>query len=102
MIVLLLIEMTVIYRYYSYINGPGHSGVAKGLLLMVAVLNSARNSLSFFMLLITSMGYGVVRPSLGPIMMKVRFGPSACFALYSLSVSQARSLGAIHFIFGVL
>ena len=71
MLVLLTIEMASIYRYYSYINGSGQPGVAKFLLILVAVLNSARNSLSFFMLLITAMGYGVVRPSLGPIMMKV-------------------------------
>jgi hypothetical protein len=71
-IVLLMVEMTVIYRYYSYLNGSGHPEGAKGFLLLVAVLGSARNSLSFFMLLITAMGYGVVRPSLGPIMMKVR------------------------------
>lgn len=70
--------------YWNYLNTSGHPGVARTLLVLVAVLNAARNSLSFFMLLITAMGYGVVRPSLGPIMTKIRL------------------LAGVHFVFGVL
>lgn len=50
----------------------------------VAMLNAARNSISFFMLLIVCMGYGVVRPSLGATMNRVRL------------------LAIIHFSFGVM
>jgi hypothetical protein len=50
--------------------------------LSVAILNAGRNSLSFFLLLIVSMGLSVVTPSLGPIMNRVRL------------------LTAVHFIFG--
>jgi hypothetical protein len=38
-----------------------HTATAWGLLILVALLNAARNSISFFMLLIVCMGYGVVK-----------------------------------------
>lgn len=82
--VFLIIENLAIFSYYSYLNNSGHPGVAKVLLLVVAVLNAARNSVSFFMLLITAMGYGIVKPSLGPVMAKVRL------------------LTIVHFVFGIL
>lgn len=83
-IIFLVLEMLTVWRYYKYLNDVGHPGVAGALLVLVAILNAARNSLSFFMLLITSMGYGVVRPSLGAVMLKVRL------------------LAIVHFAFGVL
>lgn len=52
--------------------------------LPVAVLNSARNALSFFLLCIVCMGYGVVRPSLGSVMTRVK------------------GLAVVHFVFGIL
>lgn len=39
----------------------------------MAILNAFRNSFSFFLLLIVCMGYGVVKPSLGPAMVYVRW-----------------------------
>ncbi|KAL8277940.1 hypothetical protein RQP46_009572 [Phenoliferia psychrophenolica] len=83
-IIFLVFEMFTIYKYYDYLNTVGHPGIANALLLLVSVLNAGRNSLSFFMLLITAMGYGIVRPSLGPVMLKVRL------------------LALVHFVFGVL
>jgi hypothetical protein len=50
----------------------------------VSILNAARNSISFWLLCITCMGYGVVRPSLGPLMNRVRL------------------LALVHFVFGIL
>lgn len=50
----------------------------------VSILNAARNSLSFFMLCIVCMGYGIVRPSLGAVMLRVQI------------------LAVVHFAFGVL
>jgi hypothetical protein len=43
------------------------------LLVVVAVLNAARNSFSFFLLLIVCMGYGVVKHTLGRTMIYVRW-----------------------------
>jgi Lung seven transmembrane receptor len=53
-------------------------------MIVVAILNAARNSFSFFLLLIVCMGYGVVKPSLGRTMIYVRW------------------LAAAHFVFGLI
>jgi hypothetical protein len=80
----LMVEMAFNYGFFDYINAYGT--VHTGLLVMVVVLNSGRNSISFFMLLIVSLGYGVVRPTLGStmkkcvILMVVHF---VCGVLYS-------------------
>lgn len=52
--------------------------------MVVAILNAARNSFSFFLLLIVCMGYGVVKPTLGRTMIWVRW------------------LAAAHFVFGLV
>lgn len=63
----------------------GGSGVAsKAFLIIVGILNAARNSFSFFLLLIVCMGYGVVKPTLGRTMIYVRW------------------LAAAHFVFGLV
>lgn len=54
------------------------------LLAVVALLNAARNSFSFFLLLIVCMGYGVVKPTLGRAMI------------------YARWLAIAHFVFGLV
>lgn len=51
---------------------------------MVGILNAARNSFSFFLLLIVCMGYGVVKPTLGRTMIYVRW------------------LAIAHFVFGLV
>ncbi|KAJ3079689.1 hypothetical protein HDU99_010304 [Rhizoclosmatium hyalinum] len=78
----LMVEMAFNYGYYEEYNvaGEPHSF----LLVMVVILNAARNSISFFMLLIVSLGYGVVKPTLGSNMKK-------CVIL-----------GVFHFVCGVL
>ena len=53
-------------------------------MIIVAILNAARNSFSFFLLLIVCMGYGVVKPTLGRTMVYVRY------------------LAAAHFVFGLI
>lgn len=57
----------------DYMNRNGSNVGSKVLMIVVAVLNSARNSFSFFLLLIVCMGYGVVKPSLGRTMIYVRW-----------------------------
>ena len=54
------------------------------ILIVVGILNAARNSFSFFLLLIVCMGYGVVKPTLGRTMIWVRW------------------LAAAHFVFGLV
>ncbi|KAK4057820.1 hypothetical protein OIO90_001039 [Microbotryomycetes sp. JL221] len=83
-IVFLVIEMAFVWRYYAFLNNNGQPGLAGIWLVIVSALNAARNSLSLFLLLIVSMGYGVVRPTLGSTMLRIR------------------TLAVIHFVFGLL
>ncbi|KAE8217969.1 hypothetical protein CF319_g8062 [Tilletia indica] len=97
-ILFLIIEMCAQFGYYAYLNATdvdfftirsvsnNHfvTFFARALLVLSSVLDAARNSISLFLLLIVSMGYGVVRPSIGPIMTRVRM------------------LTGLHFVFGVL
>ncbi len=70
-IVFLVIEMLANWGYYRYINKHGGGAGSLAFLVVVAVLNAGRNSLSFFLLLIVSMGLSVVTPSLGAVMNRV-------------------------------
>lgn len=71
-IVFLIIEMLANFAYYRYINKHGGGATSLAFLFVVSILNAARNSLSFFLLLIVSMGLSVVRQNLGPVMNRVR------------------------------
>lgn len=68
----------------DYQNRNGNTVGAKVLMTVVGILNAARNSFSFFLLLIVCMGYGVVKPTLGRTMIWVRW------------------LAAAHFLFGLV
>ncbi|KAJ3291735.1 hypothetical protein HDU79_002080 [Rhizoclosmatium sp. JEL0117] len=64
----MMIETAINYAYYEEYNITGEPSML--LLLFAVVFNAARNSVSFFMLLIVSLGYGVVKPTLGSKMIK--------------------------------
>lgn len=97
-IIFLVIEMACQWLYYAYYNNhaidfarfravDGSSSLtttARFLLVLTNVLSAMRDSLSFFLLLIVSMGYGVVRPTIGSVLRKVQI------------------LTALHFVFGVM
>lgn len=83
-VIFLIVEMLITWAFYDYMNVHGSNTASKVLMIIVAVLNAARNSFSFFLLLIVCMGYGVVKPSLGPLMKYVRI------------------LALLHFLFGVV
>lgn len=101
-LVFLVVEMFVTWGYYGLsprvslcffndlTNAPseqenrhGTNAGTRVLLIIVGILNAARNSFSFFLLLIVCMGYGVVKPTLGRTMILVRW------------------LAAAHFVFGL-
>lgn len=101
-IILLIMGCSAQWAYFRYLNKnsmdfwrissiDGSSSVtfgARSLLVLTSILDAARNSTSLFLLLIVSMGYGVVRPSVGPIMTKVRILTGVhfvCGVLYSVS-----------------
>lgn len=80
----LVVEMLMTWGFYDFLNRHGASIGSKVLLIVVAVLNAARNSFSFFLLLIVCMGYGVVKHTLGRTMIWVRW------------------LAIAHFVFGLV
>ncbi|KAI9100681.1 lung seven transmembrane receptor-domain-containing protein [Phlyctochytrium arcticum] len=80
--IFLTLEMAFNYGFFEDFNHWGRT--SKPLLVLVVILNAARNSISLFMLLIVALGYGVVRPTLGGTMAK------------------CRNLALLHFVFGIL
>lgn len=83
-LIFLVIEMIITWGFYDYKNKHGSNIGSEVYLTVVSVLSAARNSFSFFLLLIVCMGYGVVKPSLGRTMIYVRI------------------LAVTHFVFGVI
>lgn len=83
-IAFVIVEMAAVSGYYRYLNNSPTASFSKVYLAFVSILSAGRNSISFFMLLIVCMGYGVVRPSLGSVMLR------------------ARLLAIVHFVFGVM
>ncbi|KIM88622.1 hypothetical protein PILCRDRAFT_2830 [Piloderma croceum F 1598] len=80
----LIIEMVASWAYYRYLNAHGKSTTSTVFLFVVAILDAGRNALSFFMLLVVSLGLSVVRESLGRTMLRCQL------------------LAGAHFLFGVL
>ncbi|PCH33992.1 hypothetical protein WOLCODRAFT_112920 [Wolfiporia cocos MD-104 SS10] len=80
----LIIEMVANWAYYRYLNAHGRGTPSTVFLIVVAILDAGRNALSFFLLLVVSLGLSVVRETLGKTMIK------------------CQALAVAHFIFGVL
>jgi len=70
--------------YYRYLNAHGKNTASTVFLFVVAIMDAGRNALSFFMLLVVSLGLSVVRESIGTKMFK------------------CQALTGAHFVFGVL
>ncbi|KJA25787.1 hypothetical protein HYPSUDRAFT_213719 [Hypholoma sublateritium FD-334 SS-4] len=81
---LLVIEMFANWVYYRYLNAHGKGTASTIFLIVVAILDAGRNSMSFFMLLVVALGLSVVRESLGRTMLK------------------CQALAGAHFVFGIL
>ncbi|TBU63788.1 lung seven transmembrane receptor-domain-containing protein [Dichomitus squalens] len=80
----LIIEMLANWAYYRYLNAHGEGTASTVFLIVVAILDAGRNALSFFLLLIVSLGLSVVKETLGRVMLRCQI------------------LAGAHFIFGVL
>ncbi|KAF8216010.1 lung seven transmembrane receptor-domain-containing protein [Mycena galopus ATCC 62051] len=81
---LVIIEMVANWAYYRYLNAHGKSAASTVFLIVVAILDAGRNSMSFFMLLVVSLGLSVVKESLGRTMLRCQI------------------LAGAHFVFGIL
>ncbi|KAI5982726.1 lung seven transmembrane receptor-domain-containing protein [Pisolithus albus] len=84
LVAFMVVEMAANWVYYRYLNAHGKNAASIVFLFVVAILDAGRNALSFFMLLVVSLGLSVVRETLGRTMIK------------------CQALAAAHFVFGVL
>ncbi|KAH9944248.1 lung seven transmembrane receptor-domain-containing protein [Epithele typhae] len=80
----LIVEMLGNWAYYRYLNAHGEGTTSTVFLIVVAILDAGRNALSFFLLLVVSLGLSVVKESLGRLMLRCQL------------------LAGAHFVFGVL
>jgi len=71
-ILLGMIEKAVFYLEYSNINSTGTSQM-KGAILFAELVSCCKRSLSRMLVLIVSLGYGIVKPRLGPLLQRVLF-----------------------------
>jgi hypothetical protein len=98
-LVFLVIEYFVNLQLYEAYNRDGE--VSNAFLYFTAILSAGRNSLSWFMLLIVSLGYGVWRPSLGKAMYfcvalgVVNFIAGCAYSIYGLLGSDLDELQAL-------
>lgn len=76
--------------YYRYLNAHGRSTASTIFLIVVAILDAGRNSMSFFMLLVVALGLSVVRESLGRTMLKCQALAAAHFIFGSMSTFLPR------------
>jgi hypothetical protein len=84
LLLFLSLEMAFHYGFWEDYNSRGEPSLA--LLVILAIGSAGRNALSFFLLLIVALGYGVVRPSLGSAMLHCKILAIVhfvCGALYA-------------------
>lgn len=76
----LMLDNSFYYGFYDFWNSHGY--ISHVLLSFMVILNAARNAMALFCLLILTLGYGVVRPSLGDEMKKCVAMGVALFASF--------------------
>ncbi|KAI3654972.1 hypothetical protein MP228_000352 [Amoeboaphelidium protococcarum] len=79
---ILMLDNSFYFGFYDNWNAVGR--YSRGLLFMTVLLNAIRNSLSLFCVLILSLGYGVVKPTLGSQMRKCIIMGVALFVSFVL------------------
>ncbi|OUM69600.1 hypothetical protein PIROE2DRAFT_2468, partial [Piromyces sp. E2] len=101
--VFITIEMIIHYIYYNHYNETNDNSLV--LLIIAGSLNAGRNSLTFFILLIVCMGYGVVKQSLGSTMRKVQlltlvhFTCGVLYAVGLMIVTEITEFVVLFFVF---
>lgn len=66
----LTVEQIFIWAYYDIKNEKGNTAGTKVYMTFVSVLSAAKSSISFFLLLVLALGYGVVYPKLNKKLMR--------------------------------
>ncbi|KAJ2337693.1 hypothetical protein GGI00_000056 [Coemansia sp. RSA 2681] len=68
LVCLLAVDMGMNFGFWKHYNSTGAPSMVYSVFTLV--IDAGRNSLSFFMLLVVALGWGVVRPSLGKTMIR--------------------------------
>ncbi|KAJ2162745.1 hypothetical protein GGF46_000470 [Coemansia sp. RSA 552] len=68
LVCLLAVDMGMNFGFWKHYNSTGAPGMAYSVITLI--IDSGRNSLSFFLLLVVALGWGIVRPSLGKTMIR--------------------------------
>lgn len=69
-IILVVLESTLVWSYFEFKNYTGRNLFVRMYLGVVTVFSAGKITLSFYLLLLISMGYGVISPRLDPEIMK--------------------------------
>lgn len=91
----LIVEMAFNYEFFNSYNV--HGVVNHTLLAFTVILNAARNSISFFMMLIVCLGYGVVKHTLGDrmkVVLMLTLAHFLCNVLYATNSMLASDVNA--------
>ncbi|GAA5927692.1 uncharacterized protein JCM15063_005970 [Sporobolomyces koalae] len=90
LLVFVLAEHFLTFRYEVYLNEVGHPGVAGAYLILVSVLGAVRNSLSLYLLCLAAMGLSIMRPDLGGALARVRL-LAICHLVFGILYSLGSS-----------
>ncbi|XBW37211.1 hypothetical protein QEN19_002793 [Hanseniaspora menglaensis] len=102
----LISENILIWSYYDLRNRKGNTSGVQGYMIFLSVVNSFKISFSFFILLVISLGFGIVYPKLQrKLMLKckvfalVTFGFCAAFIIQNYLTPSDSQSSAILFTF---
>lgn len=85
----LIFENILIWSYYDLRNRKGNTSGVQGYMVFLSVVNSFKISFSFFILLVISLGYGIVYPKLQrKLMLKCRIFAFVTFCFCAAFIIQ--------------
>ncbi|VVC27947.1 Hypothetical protein CINCED_3A014724 [Cinara cedri] len=88
-ILLGMVEKAAFYAEYYELNLTGHLNDIYGVMIMAEVISCLKRTLARTLVIIVSLGFGIVKPRLGPILPKV-LGVSFLYLTMSLMESYFR------------
>jgi len=88
-ILLGMVEKAAFYAEYHELNLTGHLDNIYGVMTMAEVISCLKRTLARTLVIIVSLGFGIVKPRLGPLLPKV-LGVSSLYLVMSLMESYFR------------
>ncbi|XP_075419254.1 transmembrane protein 87B isoform X2 [Tenrec ecaudatus] len=86
-----MLEKAVFYSEYQNINSTGLS--TQGLLIFAGLISAVKRTLARLLVIIVSLGYGIVKPRLGTVMHRV-IGLGLLYFIFAVIEGVMRVLGA--------